>query len=105
MLFGKDKEKGLIVDGMKLRVVHLSDRIKEENILVHDAHERDPSLHLALINMRVSEGFPVAFGIIRQVEAPAYDKLVQYQIDEVQKTTEIKNMDDLLNSGSTWMVD
>ena len=105
MLFGKDKEKGLIVDGMRLRVVYLSDRIHKENILVHDAHEPDPSLHLALINMRVGDGFPVAFGVIRQVESPAYDKLVEQQIEEVQKTTKIKNMDDLLNSGSTWLVE
>ena len=104
MLFGKDKQKGLIVDGMKLRVVHLCDRISEENILVHDAHEPDPSLHLALINMCVGAGFPVAFGIIRQVEAPAYDQLVERQIEEIKSKAEIKNMDDVLNSGSTWVV-
>jgi len=79
--------------------------IYEENILIHDAHEHDPSLHLALINMRISERFPVAFGIIRQVEAPAYDQLVEQQIEDIQKTAKIKNMDDLLNSGSTWVVD
>ncbi|MCF6366026.1 MAG: 2-oxoacid:ferredoxin oxidoreductase subunit beta [Bacteroidales bacterium] len=105
MLFGKDKEKGLIVDGMKLRVVHLSDRISVENILVHDAHETDPSLHLALINMSVTNGFPVAFGIIRQVEAPAYDELVEQQIANVQAKSKIKNMDDVLNSGSTWVIE
>ncbi len=105
MLFGKEKNKGLILNGMKLRVVELSDKVKEENILVHDAHELDPSLHLALINMRIANGFPVAFGIIRQVEAPAYDELVEQQIKDVQSRSEIKNMDDVLNSGSTWVVD
>ena len=105
MLFGKDKQKGLILDGMKLRVVNLCDDIHEENILVHDAHEPDPSLHLALINMRVGTGFPVAFGIIRQVEAPAYDQLVEQQIEDVKANSKIKTMDDVLNSGSTWIVD
>lgn len=105
MLFGKNKDKGLIIDGMKLRVVHLSDRISVEDILVHDAHETDPSLHLALINMRSANGFPVAFGIIRQVTAPAYDELVEQQIKDVQAKSKIKNMDDVLNSGSTWVVE
>lgn len=105
MLFGKDKDKGLILDGMKLRVVRLGDRIKVENILVHDAHENDPSLHLSLINMKVSEGFPIALGVIREVEAPVYNELVDQQLKAVQAKSKIKTMDDLLNSGSTWVVE
>ena len=54
--------------------------------------------------MSVGAGFPVAFGIIRQVEAPAYDQLIEQQIEEVKSKSKIKNMDDVLNSGSTWVV-
>ncbi len=106
MLFGKEKDKGLVLNGFKLKVVKVGENgIKESDILVHDAHETDPYLHLALINMSVVKGFPVAFGIIRQVEAPAYDELVELQIKDVQSRSRIKNMDDVLNSGSTWVVD
>jgi 2-oxoglutarate ferredoxin oxidoreductase subunit beta len=105
MLFGKDKDKGLILDGMKLRVVRLGDRIKVENILVHDAHENDPSLHLSLINMKVSEGFPIALGVIREVQAPVYNELVDQQLKAVQAKSKIKTMNDLLFSGSTWEVE
>ncbi len=106
MLFGKEKDKGLVLNGFKLKVVKVGENgIKESDILVHDAHETDPYLHLALINMSVVKGYPVAFGIIRQVEAPAYDELVELQIKDVQSRSRIKNMDDVLNSGSTWVVD
>ncbi len=106
MLFGKDKKKGLILDGFSLKVVKIGeDGISEADILVHNAHEETPYLHLALINMSLADGYPVAFGIIRQVKSPSYENLLEQQIKDVQAKSKIKNMDDLLNSGSTWVVE
>jgi len=106
MLFGKEKNKGLVLNGFKLKVVTIGeDGITEADILVHDAHEVTPYLHLALINMSVADGYPVAFGIIRQVEAPSYENLLEQQIKDVQAKSKIKCMDDLLKSGSTWVVE
>ncbi len=106
MLFGKEKNKGLVLDGFSLKVVKIGeDGISESDILVHDAHEETPYLHLALINMSLADGYPVAFGIIRQVESPSYENLLEQQIKDVKAKSKIKNMDDLLNSGSTWIVE
>jgi 2-oxoglutarate ferredoxin oxidoreductase subunit beta len=106
MVFGKDNEKGLVLNGFKLKVVKIGENgIKESDILVHDATESDPSLHLALINMRVKDGFPVAFGVIRKVKSASYEMLVEQQIEEVKAKSKIKTMDDLLHSGSTWLVE
>ncbi|RLD74685.1 MAG: 2-oxoacid:ferredoxin oxidoreductase subunit beta, partial [Bacteroidetes bacterium] len=105
MIFGKEKNKGLVLDGLKLKIVTIGENgVSKEDILVHDAHEKDPSLHLALINMQYPD-FPVAFGVIRAVEAHTYDERVEAQIKEVQETAKIKNVDDLLKSGSTWEVE
>ncbi len=105
MIFGKEKNKGLVLDGLKLKVVTIGENgVSKEDILVHDAHEKDPTLHLALINMRFPD-FPVAFGVIRAVEGHTYDERVEAQIKEVQETAKIKNVDDLLKSGSTWEVE
>ncbi|MEN8120403.1 MAG: 2-oxoacid:ferredoxin oxidoreductase subunit beta [Bacteroidota bacterium] len=105
MIFGKEKNKGLVLDGLKLKVVTIGENgVTQDDILVHDAHEKDPTLHLALINMRFPD-FPVAFGVIRAVEAHTYDERVETQVKEVQAKAKIKNMDDLLNSGSTWKVE
>ena len=106
MLFGKDKQKGLILDGFKLKVVEIGkDGVTANDILIHDAHEETPYLHLALINMSLKDGYPVAFGVIRDIAGDSYDELLEKQIADVQAKSPIKCMDDLLHSGSTWTVE
>ncbi len=104
MIFGKEKNKGIALDGFKLKTVTIGeDGITESDILVHDKFEEDPTLHLALINMSLPQ-LPVALGVIRAVKAHTYDERVEDQIKQVQATAKIKSVDDLLNSGSTWLV-
>ncbi len=106
MLFGKDKNKGLILDGFNLKAVTVGENgITKDDILVHDAHEKLPYLHLALINMSPKDGLPLAFGVIRSVEAPTYEVLLEEQIKQAQASAKIKNVDDLLHSGRTWIVE
>ncbi|MCK5171202.1 MAG: 2-oxoacid:ferredoxin oxidoreductase subunit beta, partial [Bacteroidales bacterium] len=105
MIFGKNKDKGLILDGehLKLKVVDLGDKYTEKDLLVHNAKEVNPGLHLMLANMSYPE-YPVAFGVIRNIIAKTYDKAVQDQVAEVKSKSPIKCMDDLLRSGTTWEV-
>ncbi|HPF52281.1 MAG TPA: 2-oxoacid:ferredoxin oxidoreductase subunit beta [Draconibacterium sp.] len=104
MLFGENNEKGLIFDKGKLRVVVIGENgVTEDDILVHDATEPDPTLHMALINMKLPD-MPVAFGVIRSVPAPVYDVEMEAQIKQVQQTRKITCVDELLNSGNTWEV-
>ena len=106
MIFGKEKNKGLILDGLNLKVVTIGENgITKDDILVHNAKEDLPYIHLALINMNIADGFPVAFGVIRSVEAPTYEILLEEQIKDVQSRSKIKNVDDLLHSGNTWVVE
>ncbi len=105
LLFGKNKDKGIILVGLKLRVAEIGKNgITEDDILVHNAHDPDPTLHLALANMR-SPDFPVALGVIRDVDAPTYEERVESQIEEVQKNSKIKCMEDLMNAGNIWIVE
>lgn len=105
MIFGKNKDKGLVLNGMELKVVKIGeDNVKEEDILVHDAKTQSPFIHLMLINMRPPE-FPVAIGIIRSVESDTYEDLLEAQIKEVQKNRKITCVNDLLKSGNTWEVE
>jgi len=104
MIFGEENEKGLIFDNGKLRVVKIGENgVKESDILIHDAKEEDPTLHMALINMKLPD-FPVAFGVIRDVPAPVYDVEMEAQIKAVQAKRKITGVDELLNSGNTWEV-
>lgn len=105
MIFGKNKDKGLILDAenLKLKVVELGDKYSEKDLLVHNAEEINPGMHLMLTNMQYPE-HPVAFGVIRSVNAPTYDGSVAKQVEEVKSKSSIKSVDDLLNSGTTWKV-
>ena len=68
MIFGKNNDKGLILDAqnLKLKVVELGDKYTEKDILVHNAKEKNQGIHLMLANMSYPE-YPVAFGVIRSV--------------------------------------
>ncbi len=104
MIFGKERDKGLILDGLKLKVVKIGENgITEKDILVHKENENNPGLHMMLVNMRWPN-YPVAFGVIRSVNAPTYDMAMEAQIAKIQAESSIKNIDDLLHSGNTWEV-
>lgn len=105
MRFGKENEMGLILEGLKLKIVKPGvDGIKDSDILIHDAHEPNPGIHYMLANMRYPE-YPIALGVIRSVPWHSYESDVEEQIKAIKKDAKIKCMDDLLNSGSTWKVD
>jgi len=104
MVFGKNRDKGLILNGLSLKVVKIGEGgFTMEDILVHDATNPNPGVHMMLANMQYPE-FPVALGVIRNVKDSTYDDNVRDQVLKVMNTTKIKNMDDLLNSGETWEV-
>ena len=101
MIFGKNKDKGLVLDGMKLKVVTLGENgITEDDILVHDAKEKDPTLHLALINMKA----PVVMGVIRAVEEPTLEDREEKVTAYAKEVNPIKSFNDLLFSGQTYEV-
>ncbi len=105
MLFGKNNDKGLVLEGLKLKVVRIGENgVTEKDILVHDSHEPNPGIQYMLANMRYPD-YPVALGIIRSVEGHTYEADVEEQIEKIQKKAKIRCMDDLLKSGSTWKVE
>jgi 2-oxoglutarate ferredoxin oxidoreductase subunit beta len=104
MLFGKDKNKGLKLKGFGLEVVTIGENgVTIDDIMIHDAKNPDPSLHLKLINMSYPE-YPVALGVIRDVDAPSYNNLMDAQVADVVSKSRYKKLDDLLYSGNTWEV-
>ena len=104
MLFGETGEFGLMQEGFGLKVVRLGENgITEKDILVHDAHCEDSTLHLKLALMKGPD-FPVALGVIRDVEAPTYETAVAEQIEEVKATKKYHNFEELLLTNDIWEV-
>ncbi|GAD08189.1 2-oxoglutarate oxidoreductase, beta subunit [Porphyromonas crevioricanis JCM 13913] len=104
MIYGKDKNKGIVLDGLKLKSVTIGqDGYTMDDVLVHDAHEPSNTLHMMLAMMN-GEELPIALGVIRDVEAPTYDESVTKQIEEVRATNPARCLLDVLNRESHWDV-
>lgn len=105
MIFGANRDKGLILDGLKLKVVKIGENgITEKDLLVHNSKEDNFGIQNMLVNMKYPD-FPVALGVIRDVEDKTYDDSIYAQLDEVKAKSKITCMDDLLHSGATWKVE
>ena len=105
MIYGKKRDKGIVLERGKLRVVQLGEGgAKPEDVLVHDATDQDGFLHQSLINMKLPD-FPVAMGVIRAVPSKVYNEAMEEQIAEAKAKSKISCVDQLLSSGNTWTVE
>ena len=102
MLFGKDKEFGLVQDGFSLKAVRIGeDGYTIDDVLVHDAHCESDILHRQLALMD-GHSLPLAIGVIRDVEAPAYNEALEEQVKKVHKFDTLREM---ILAGETWTVE
>jgi 2-oxoglutarate ferredoxin oxidoreductase subunit beta len=102
MIFGKERNKGLVLEGMTLKVVTIGeDGVAESDILIHDAHAHDSTIQLKLALMEGPE-MPIAMGVIREVEDETYDAAVEAQITEEQAKAKIKTFDELVATCEQW---
>ncbi|MBT8394632.1 MAG: 2-oxoacid:ferredoxin oxidoreductase subunit beta [Flavobacteriaceae bacterium] len=101
MIFGKEKDKGLVLNGLKLEVVTIGENgIAEDDILVHDAHEKDPTLHQMLVRLE----YPLVTGIIRRFEDVTLEERMDNLTAEVKTNSKFSKTDDLFYSGETYEV-
>lgn len=105
LVFGENNEFGLVQDGFGLKVVEIGkDGYTMDDILIHDSHNPDNTLQLKLAMMDNEHGFPVALGVIRDVDAPTYDEAVNEQIEEVKAKKPYHNFTELLETNDIWEV-
>lgn len=106
LVFGAENEYGLMQQGFGLKVVKIGENgVTIDDILVHDAHSEDDTLQLKLAMMDTEQGFPVALGVIRDVEAPTYDACVNEQIEEVKAQKKYHTFEELLETNDIWEVE
>ena len=104
MLFGKEMNRGLVLDGHLLKAVTVGqDGYTMDDVLVHDATTQNFVMHQMLAMMDGHE-LPLAIGVIRNVEAPTYDGEVTRQVEEVRQRKNYPTLRDIILSGDTWEV-
>ena len=101
MIFGKEKDKGLVLNGLKLEVVTIGENgVTETDILVHDAEDKDPTLHQMLVRLE----YPLATGVIRRVEDITLEERMLDLSEQVKANSNFHKTDDLFFSGETYEV-
>lgn len=104
LLFGKEKDKGIVLDGFDLKIVKIGeDGITEGDILIHDESKENPIYAQLLAQMKYPE-FPVPIGVFRSISKPCYDVEVSKQLKDVKEKRGEKTIQELLEAGETWEV-
>ena len=104
LIFGKNRDKGIRLNGMNPEVVSLGKGISEDDLLFHDERAPEPTLAYLLSRMRHPE-FPEPIGVFRDVRKPMYDDLINSQIAEARQTKGEGDLQKLYHSGDTWTVE
>jgi len=103
MVFGKEKNRGLRLDGNTPMIVEIGDKWSLDDVLVHN--ESDYVIASFLSNLTYQSDFPDPIGVLYAIDSPTYEDLMMAQINEAIKKSDKKSVQDILNSGDTWVVE
>jgi 2-oxoglutarate ferredoxin oxidoreductase subunit beta len=105
MIFGKDRDKGIRLNGLHPEVVTIGENgVTEADLLVHDEQAAEPYLALMLSRMFWPE-FPVPVGVLRAVARPTHDRLIEDQLAAAVAKSGEGDLATVLNGGETWTVE
>lgn len=105
MIFGKERNRGIRMNGALPEVVTIGENgVTENDLLVHDIYLKDPSVAFMLARMEAPD-FPQPVGIFRAVERPTYEDMMMDQIEAAIAKSGPGSLEKLLNSGDTWVVE
>jgi 2-oxoglutarate ferredoxin oxidoreductase subunit beta len=104
LVFGKDQNKGIRLNGLNPEVVELGNGIAKDDLLVHDEKADEPSLAYLLSRM-VYPDFPECIGVFRCVERPTYESVLNKQIEDSIAARGAGKLEDLFASDETWNVE
>jgi 2-oxoglutarate/2-oxoacid ferredoxin oxidoreductase subunit beta len=104
LLFGKDQDRGIRLNGLELEVVRLGDGVTEKDLLVHDEKCPDPTYAFLISRMDARPGFPTPLGVLRDVSAPRYEDSVHQAIRLAVEKKGKGDLTALLQAGDTWEV-
>ncbi len=103
MIFGKNRTKGIRLNGLTPEVVEVGKDCGPDDLLIHDEKCDDPTL-ATLLSRMVGPEFPEVMGVYRAVRRPTYDEQQIAQIDEAVAKKGKGKVADLFKSEDMWTV-
>lgn len=105
MIFGINKDKGIRLDGTKPVIININEGSNSINdVLVHDEFDDSPIKSTLLAHLEKYPGMPTPVGIFRQILKPTYDEGIERQISEVTNKKGEGDLEQVLFSSNTWIV-
>jgi 2-oxoglutarate ferredoxin oxidoreductase subunit beta len=104
LIFGKNKDKGIKLNGVLPEIVDLAAKPDEtKNVLVHDATAKMPNYSYLLTQLEYPE-MPVPFGVFRDIEKPSYEEMLSEQVKAVTQKNGVGKLKDILYTNEVWKV-
>ena len=100
MVWGKEKDKGLVLDGVQPRQVESA---SAEDLWVWDEAAASPA-QAFLAAQLLPPDYPTPIGVFRAVEEPTYEDGVRAQVQTAMAAPGAGDLEDLLHRGDTWTV-
>ncbi|MCW8926159.1 MAG: thiamine pyrophosphate-dependent enzyme, partial [Xanthomonadales bacterium] len=105
LVFGKDRDKGIRLNGLEPEVVSLTDgQYSEQDLLVHDEKSNQTVLGYFLSRMQYPD-FPVPMGVFRAAEESCYGEIIRSNDEIVRGKKGPADWEELIHSDGSWVVE
>ncbi|MCL5044997.1 MAG: 2-oxoacid:ferredoxin oxidoreductase subunit beta [Deltaproteobacteria bacterium] len=100
LIFGRNRDKGVRLNGHKPEIVTLANGASEKDLLVHD--ETDPALGFILANF--APPMPTPIGVFYVDSRPPFEAEMNRQLERAKEQRGVGDLRKLLYGGDTWTV-
>ena len=100
LLFGKDRNRGIRLNGFEPEAVTLGHGITIDDVLIHDEKASEPTLAF-LLSRLIGPHFPECLGIFRNVQRPTHEQLLE---ESFQQEPPPRALQALLAGDESWDV-
>ncbi len=100
LIFGRNRDKGIRMNGMRPEVVKLGGETTEKDLVVHD----ETNFPLAFMLANFEPPMPTPIGVFYAVSRPTYDGAMNKQLEDAKARLGTGDIKTLLRRGDTWTV-
>jgi 2-oxoglutarate ferredoxin oxidoreductase subunit beta len=100
LVFGKNRDKGIRMNGQRAEVVQLGEGVTEQDLIVHD----ESNLALAFMLGNFEPPLPTPIGVFYATSRPTYDGAMNQQLDDAKAKQGPGDLKALLARGDVWTV-
>jgi 2-oxoglutarate ferredoxin oxidoreductase subunit beta len=108
MVFGKDRSKGIRLNGLRPEVVTVGKDCQIDDLLTHDERAAEPTLAYLLSRFthdpRAANSFPEPVGVFRNVTKPTYEEALGARIRAATEQKGPGKIADLFKAEDVWTV-